>query len=111
MMVDRRRSLRRIRSAAVVVLVVRVVRVMVHGVGGRAAVHATAAGPVVAGRRRIVSRGGGCGGPRAVRSPCGIKNHGKNQMDEKIAANGVVACGKYGRGAFGVGLETDVGVM
>jgi len=92
MMVDRS-SLRRIRSATVVVvivvvLVVRMVRVVVHGVGGRTAVHATAAWPVVAGSRRIVSSGGGGGGPRAVGSPCGSKNDGKNQRGEKTGAKG-----------------------
>jgi len=108
-MVDRR-SLRRIRSATVVVivvvivLVVCVVRVVVHGVGGRAAVQATAAWPVVAGRRRIVSSGGG-GGPRAVGSPCGSKNEGKNQRGEKTAAKGVVECAANGRGAFGAGSD------
>jgi len=70
------------------VLVVRVVRVVVHGVGGRAAVQATAAWPVVAGRGRIVSSGGGGGGPRAMGSPCGSKNVGKNQRGEKTAAKG-----------------------
>jgi len=95
MMVDRW-PLRRIRSATVavavvvvvvvviVVLVVRVMRVVVHCVGGRSAVHATDAWPVVAGSSRIVSSGRCGGGPRAVGSPCGSKMTGKISGVKKL---------------------------
>jgi len=63
----------------------RVVRVMVHRVGGSASVHATA---IVAGRRRIVSSGSAGGGPRAVGSPCKDKIDGKNQWGEISATKG-----------------------
>lgn len=88
----------------VVLVVMRVVRLMVHAVGGRAAVHATA---VVAGRRRVVSSGGcGGGGPRAVGSSC--KNGGKNQWGEKSAAKGS-SCDKWPRRCRSrrLGLKSD----